>query len=159
MESSLLLPRYSPTDLFCLLPVAQCERGVIMAGSQPSGGPLPGIWSKAKPLVPLEAQLCEVAAQFITSDQRMGFELERRFIGRFDGKDVPQAILVIGKLATTVDALTQISWVSFPSLLRSLTGKGQRLPYLLAWQVLAGGLDLNVQAVEEPASSSPEPSV
>jgi hypothetical protein len=61
--------------------------------------------------------------------------------------DAVQATLYVATLASAAGCVADPGWPSLPDILRAQKGR-DRIPYLRAWQVLAGGLHLETKAID-----------
>lgn len=135
----LLVARTGPTGLM-LLPDGR---------SQP-----PGRLFTPKPLLPIQEQLLAMAKDILSNQVGDHFTVEQnysdRVILRRDlPEDHPQASATLYLISCELASHSASeAWPSFPEVLRTLPRNRDRLPYLRAFQVLAGGLQLNTKAID-----------
>jgi hypothetical protein len=100
--------------------------------------------------MPISPQLIAMTSEFFGCDVAMHLHIEQEFADPIGGSsDEPMGIatLYVGRLAPSAGIKASSDWPSLPLILRQLSGRA-RIPYLRAWQVLAGGLQLNTKAVD-----------
>ena len=112
-------------------------------------GAFPGLTVAVAPLMPILPQLTDAASAFFGKDVARRLDIVQDYADELletPGGE-PVATLYVATLAPEAEVLAQAEWPSMPDILRRLKGKS-RIPYLRAWQVLAGGLHLNTKAVD-----------
>ncbi|MEZ4741581.1 MAG: hypothetical protein R3B45_03905 [Bdellovibrionota bacterium] len=93
-------------------------------------------------------QLDIYASEILTSELAQGeLEICDRYFDIVTLDDGSEATLYLATVRNRPE-LIQNSWSSLPEQLRKMPKDKGRLPFLRAWQVLTGALDLNTKAVE-----------
>jgi hypothetical protein len=125
--------------LFCAVPD---EKGVLrVAGGDANA---PGLTIAVKALLPIVPQLLDAAAAELKIDAAKCVEIVQDFADETQGGT---ATLYVASVSAGAGVVASPSWPSLPQILRSLKGR-DRIPYLRAWQVLAGGLHLETKAID-----------
>lgn len=144
---------YCPTEQAILLLVVRTGATGLMRLPDGFNKP-PGRLFSPRPLLPIAEQLYALAADTLQDPARSALVLEPNYTDRVllrpelpedDPRATASLYLVSCELASQ-DVST--AWPSFPELLRAMPRNRARLPYLRAFQVLAGGLHLNTKAIE-----------
>jgi hypothetical protein len=137
-----------PTDVAVLLAAVPDANGVLRL---PTSGDAtaPGLHVRVQPLAPIAAQLVEAAAAAIDLGPAAGMALSLvdGFADPVTLANGEAATLYVGRVSPGA-ATAPASWPSVPDLLRAMAKNRSRVPYLRAWQVLAGGLDDSVKALD-----------
>lgn len=109
----------------------------------------PGLVVDVRPIIPINAQLAEVASAFFKAEVGRFLDIEQTFADPLVKAKGDEAAftLYLGRLQAGAAIVAPPEWPTLPQILRSLTGH-MRVPYLRAWQILAGGLQLNTKAVD-----------
>jgi hypothetical protein len=133
------------TPVAILLLAVRDERGVLLVPS-PSRA-TPGIVFNVKGGAPINDQLRDVAAAYIGVQAKL--DIDQTYADEFMLADGRQATLYVatGGNVGPLSSVGGAGWVSIPELLRAMPRDRARLPYMRAWQVLSGGLTINVKAV------------
>lgn len=140
-----LLPA-CPTEHFVLLCAVEDADGVLRF---PEGGATPPGWrAPATALTPINPQLFAAAAAQLERDVAPWLAIEQQFADPITDDDgVVRTTLYVGRLDRASGIVASAAWPVMPQILRRLGGRA-RIPYLRAWQVLAGGLYLETKAVD-----------
>ena len=137
-----------PTDVAVLLVAVPDAHGVLRL---PTSGDTaaPGLIVRVQPLAPIGAQLVEAAAAAIDLGPAAGLavDVETAFADPVTLAGGEAATLYVARVAQGA-ATAPASWPSVPEVLRAMAKNRARVPYLRAWQVLAGGLNDSVKAVD-----------
>jgi hypothetical protein len=136
-----------PTPKAVLLCAIADAAGVLRC---PNGEAFPpGLALDVAPLLPINPQLVELAAKFLNLSASAHLHIEQQFadpVELVSGAE-PDHTLYLASLSPAAGVIASRAWPTLPDILRSLNGR-TRIPYLRAWQVLAGGLQLNTKAVD-----------
>jgi hypothetical protein len=136
-----------PTPHAALLIAVNDASGVLRCPLH--GGDVPGLIAAVQPLMPINPQLMAMAATFFEVDVSLHLAIEQGFADPVvkSGGQEADVTLYLARLAADAGIIAEPTWPSIPMILRGLSGRA-RIPYLRAWQVLAGGLHLNTKAVD-----------
>lgn len=111
-------------------------------------GHSPGLWLEVTPLLAINPQLVALAEE-VLGYQGLGGKLNinQDFTGSLTD---PQGNKVTLYVATLEPGLVEVvpTWPTLPQLLAGMPKDRNRLPYVLAWQVLTGALSQQTYAVE-----------
>ena len=135
---------YCPTSHAAFLAGAKDEAGVLRFPSD--GALVPGVFLKVQARTPIHDQLVQSLQRYWPELSGGQLDVVQEFSESFTADDQHQVTLYLATLADKWQAAAR--WASFPDLLKSMAHNRSRLPYLKAWQVLAGGLQLNTKAVD-----------
>lgn len=141
-----MTPIYCKTDHAVLLLAVRDERGVLRFPSS-QGATIPGLHMPVRPLMPIQAQLTAAASDCVERDVALHFRLCDEFADEIRLPDGREATLYVANLEEP-RVTAPSSWPVMPDILRSLPRDKSRVPYLRAWQILQGGLQLNTIAVD-----------
>jgi hypothetical protein len=139
-----------PTPYAVLVCAVADASGVLRIAVDAASGETPGLRFAVVPLIPINIQLAGAAAAFFGTEVGRHLNIEQDYadaISRHDG----DTTLYLSRLDPAAGIVASAEWLSIPALLRQLTGRA-RIPYLRAWQVLAGGLTLATKAVDAAAA-------
>lgn len=137
---------YCPTEKAVLLLAIPDEKGLFYFSYQDKE--LPGIWFRTKPLLPINQQLTEVAEKFLgCKGLATKMSINQQFAGKLSDKEGQEATLYLASLESGLIKVKS-EWTTLPRLLGQMPKNRNRLPYLLAWQVLSGALSQMTQALE-----------
>jgi len=132
---------FCKTDFAVVLLGIPDERGVFRFPN--NGKQWPGIVFKPTPRLAINDQIVAAIAGFLKMDKIPSLELNPKYADQTkDGCTVYLAT------ATSDDFKGDENWQSLPELLRGMDRNKKRLPFLRAWQVLTGSLELDTKAVE-----------
>ena len=108
-------------------------------GSDPA---MPGIVVSAAASTPIVAQLAQAVAAAIGIEGTDGhaFTVQEGFADAITMPSGEAATLYVGRVAPG-GVTAPRTWPSMPDLLRAMAKNRARVPYLRAWQVLAGGVN------------------
>ena len=136
-----------PTSKAILLCAVDDTRGVLRCPVH--GGDFPGLVFNVTPLTPINPQLMALASSFFARDITRHLDIEQSFADPIiqRGQEIAELTLYLARLSPAAGMVAPPEWPSIPDILRSLEGR-LRIPYLRAWQILAGGLQLNTKAVD-----------
>lgn len=129
--------------LVCAVADAQ---GVLRVPVTPFSAETPGLKFAVAPLTPINIQLAAAASSFFAREVGLYLNIEQNYADAVSAAD-GAVTLYLARLAPEAGIVASDSWLSIPALLRQLSGRA-RIPYLRAWQVLAGGLTLATKAVD-----------
>jgi hypothetical protein len=132
---------YCKTKYAVLLAGIPDEKGVLRFPN--NGQAYPGICFEPQPLIPISEQLIKAATNHLKQDKPVAIEINHKYSDQVDGE--------YSIYLATLDSKTfsgDSEWQSMPELLRGMDRSRKRLPFLRAWQVLSGGLELDTTAVE-----------
>ncbi|MBM4250725.1 MAG: hypothetical protein FJ146_02010 [Deltaproteobacteria bacterium] len=109
----------------------------------------PGLVVDVQPIIPINVQLIELAETFLGASVARYLDIEQAFADPVVAMktDDPEFTLYLARLSRDSGIVAPAGWPTMPQILRSLSGR-MRVPYLRAWQILAGGLQLNTKAVD-----------
>jgi NADPH-dependent 2,4-dienoyl-CoA reductase/sulfur reductase-like enzyme len=102
-----------------------------------------------RPVIPINVQLAELAESFFEAAVARHLGIEQEFADPVVATkgDSAEFTLYLARLHPDAAIVAPPSWPTIPQILRGLSGL-MRVPYLRAWQILAGGLQLNTKAVD-----------
>jgi hypothetical protein len=148
-------------QLICKTPLAiflvgvADERGVLRF---PTAGDAeaPGLRIPVRALVPINEQLVAAASAALGAAVGPALDIVQDFADEMELADGAGCTVYVARLnaarlapsSQTVIAEAANGWPSFPELLRGMSKTRRRLPFLRAWQVLSGGLELTTKAVD-----------
>ena len=135
-----------PTPYAVLVCAVADAQGVLRIPVVADAGETPGLRFAVQGLKPINIQLAEAAAQFFGREVGLHLNIEQEYADEVSTA-AGAVTLYLARLAPQAGIVASESWLSIPALLRQLSGRA-RIPYLRAWQVLAGGLKLTTKAVE-----------
>lgn len=141
-----MAPVYCKTDHAILLLAVRDERGILRFPSSP-GAVSPGIHFPVRALMPIQAQLTAAASDTVGRDVALHFRLCDEFADEIRMADGREATLYVANLEEP-RVVAPNDWPVMPAILRSFPRDKSRIPYLRAWQILQGGLQLNTLAVD-----------
>lgn len=109
----------------------------------------PGLVTEVRPVIPINVQLAELAESFFGAAVARHLGIEQEFADPVVATKDESAefTLYLARLHPDAAIVAPNSWPTIPQILRGLSGR-MRVPYLRAWQILAGGLQLNTKAVD-----------
>jgi hypothetical protein len=145
-----MLHVYCKTEVAVLMLAVKDEAGVMRVPVSP-GARAPGWEIAVRPLVPIGEQLVAAAAEALGTDVTgLALDVVQEFADETRLADGTLATVYLATLAPAVAERRHAprTWSSIPELLRGLPKDRGRLPYLRAWQILTGGLQLNTKAVD-----------
>ncbi len=134
------------TDFAVLLCAVPDERGVLHFPSNDSTL-LPGLNFTVAGLTPINEQLIKEAEGFFGKRLGNSLQITQEFadpVPRPDGVMATLYLATVAQGSVTFDP----SWRSLPEILRGLPKNKGRVPFLRAWQILSGGLQLDTKAVD-----------
>ena len=126
-----------------LLLAVRDEKGVMLVPSP--GKVTPGIVFNVKGGTPIHDQLMAVAEPYVGAHAKL--DVNQSFADEFTLPDNRMATLYVATSGGTGPISEATSWTSIPGLLRAMPSDRSRLPFMRAWQVLSGGLSVNVKAI------------
>ncbi len=135
------------TDIALVLLGVSDEKGVLRFPKS-DGAKIPGIHFAVKPLLAINPQISEAISSHFGVELGVHLTIEQNFFDATNGDDGAVVSIYLATLAQTAPITYQTSWPTMPDLLRQLSGR-DRLPFLRAWQVFAGGLTLDTKALEK----------
>ena len=140
-----------------MLPPCKTPRAILLCAVKdaagvlrfPEGGPggQPGLALDVEPLAPINEQLLRGASAALGKDVALRLAVSQEFADEMTSADVVAATLYVGTLDPAAGIVAEKTWATMPDILRRLQGRA-RIPYMRAWQVLTGGLQLNTKAVD-----------
>ena len=109
--------------------------------------PTPGIEVAVQALTPIGPQLVDAAVAALGAGiPALGVLVEQEFADALATAS-GAATLYVATLRLGSAFVAPNHWPTMPEILRRLKGR-ERIPFMRAWQVLAGGLHLNTKAVD-----------
>jgi len=135
------------TDFAVLLCAVADAKGVLRFPITTPDTDTPGLDLVVAPLVPINELLMKAAAAVLGEGVGRHLEINQEYADEIAVTGGPNVTLYLARLAPAAGFVATAEWPTMPELLRALQGR-KRLPYLRAWQVLAGGLTLDTKAVE-----------
>ena len=114
----------------------------------------PGRVFTPQPLVPIDEQLIKLAQEILGARMHGTVSICQDYtdLVLLDPNlpsEHPDAAAVLYLATCDLDGMpTDVMWPSFPELLRAMPKDRARLPYLRAFQVLAGGLQMTTKAID-----------
>ncbi len=132
---------YCKTEYAVLLVGIPDQKNVLRFPN--NGKQWPGIVFKPVALTPINEQLVAAVQDFMGLEQAPKLEVNQEY------SDITEDKCTIFLATANQDGLAvNDTWQSMPELLRGMDRNRKRLPFLRAWQVLTGSLELNTNAVE-----------
>jgi len=135
-----------PTPFAVLVCAVADASGVLRIPVDAASTEAPGLKFAVAPLIPINIQLAGTAAAHFGTEVGRYLNIEQDYADAVTLHD-GDATLYLARLDPAAGIVASAEWLSIPALLRQLTGRA-RIPYLRAWQVLAGGLTLATKAVD-----------
>ncbi len=104
------------------------------------GGATPGLRFAVTPLTPINEQLVRAASSHFYVEVGLHLQICQEFADELPGLAADAGTtLYLATLSEAAGIVAPTAWTNMPDLLRRLTGR-TRVPYMRAWQILAGGL-------------------
>ncbi len=139
---------YCPTEHAILLVGVPDAIGVLRFPVTPDYGPAPGLHFAPRPLVSIDQQLVAEASRALGTDVALKLDLVQEFADELTLANGAKATIYLGTLVKDAGIAAAADWRSLPDLMRSMAKDRGRLPYLRAWQIMTGGLQLNTKALD-----------
>ena len=135
----------------------KCDHAILLAAVPDSRGVLrfpsntqslqPGLHVAVRALIPIYDQLTQAVSALIGQDVARQLHIWDDFADELTLLGGNAAIMYVASLNGVTPEMAE-TWPVMPAILRALPKNRGRLPYLRAWQVLQGGLQLNTKAIE-----------
>lgn len=144
---------YCPTAQAILLLGVRAGNPPVLRALDAAASP-PGRRFVPRPLVPIDEQLIALVVDIVGVEARSSIVIHQEYTDlvplRADlPPEHPEAAATLYLVTCDLGAIPNAAhWPSFPELLRAMPRDRSRLPYLRAFQVLAGGLQLETKAVD-----------
>lgn len=138
--------------VFCRTPSAvlllgvKDDRGVLRFPFS-ANGVVPGLCFEVLPLAPIGEQLVRAASEALSAPVGLSLTIQQEFADVMTLPNGSEATVYLATISAP-HARAHPNWPSMPEMLRGMDKDRRRLPYLRAWQVLTGGLQLNTKVVD-----------